>query len=192
MPSNKKGISVQVDAAIHAELKAYIESHGMTMGEFVALALQDELHPKFNQKEGQNMEKMRTLAFQVPESLFQKIKAYLQRNEMSQKEFVIGLIKAELEREEQTLANRIEEALSGPVSGVEAGAAETAQETAETADLGPVEDAFSENAEDEELDEEGESDYEDEEETEDEGLEESDGLDEDPSESEEQSFSMGM
>ena len=31
------------------------------------------------------MEKMRTLAFQVPESLFQRIKDYLHRNNMTQK-----------------------------------------------------------------------------------------------------------
>ena len=45
------------------------------------------------------MEKMRTMAFQVPEELFQKIKDYLHRNGMSQKEFVIGLIEREIERD---------------------------------------------------------------------------------------------
>lgn len=45
------------------------------------------------------MGNMRTLAFQVPEDLFQKIKDYLQRNNMSQKEFVIGLIENEIERD---------------------------------------------------------------------------------------------
>ena len=46
------------------------------------------------------MERMRTLAFQVPDSLFQRVKAYLERNHMSQKQFVIGLIEAELEQDE--------------------------------------------------------------------------------------------
>ena len=46
------------------------------------------------------MERMRTLAFQVPESLFQRVKAYLERNHMSQKQFVIGLIETELEQDE--------------------------------------------------------------------------------------------
>ena len=45
------------------------------------------------------MGNMRTLAFQVPEELFQKIKDYLQRNNMIQKEFVIGLIENEIERD---------------------------------------------------------------------------------------------
>ena len=95
----KKGITVRIDADLHAEVSRYLKDRGMTMAEFVTLALDDELHPKMNQKEGQNMEKMRTMAFQVPEELFQKIKDYLHRNGMSQKEFVIGLIEREIERD---------------------------------------------------------------------------------------------
>lgn len=98
MPTEeKKGITVKVDAGLHAEVKQYIESHGMTMAEFVSLALQDELHPKFKTKE--DMGNMRTLAFQVPDDLFRQIKEYLQRNNMTQKEFIIGLIETELERD---------------------------------------------------------------------------------------------
>lgn len=100
MPTEaKKGITVKVNAALHAEVKQYLEEHGMTMAEFVTLALTDELHLKFNMKEEKNMGNMRTLAFQVPEDLFQRIKDYLQRNNMTQKEFVIGLIETELERD---------------------------------------------------------------------------------------------
>lgn len=98
MPTEeKKGITVKVDAGLHAEVKEYIESHGMTMAEFVSLALQDELHPKFKTKD--DMGNMRTLAFQVPDDLFRRIKDYLQRNNMTQKEFIIGLIETELERD---------------------------------------------------------------------------------------------
>lgn len=71
----------------------------MTMGDFVALALQNELHPKNNIREDKNMGNMRTMAFQVTEDLFQKIKDYLQRNNMTQKQFVIGLIENEIERD---------------------------------------------------------------------------------------------
>lgn len=90
----KKGITVKIDADLHAQVRQYVEQHSMTMAEFITLALDDELHPKSNQKEGQNMGNMRTLAFQVPENLFQRIKEYLQ------KEFVIGLIEDELDREQ--------------------------------------------------------------------------------------------
>lgn len=100
MPTNeKKGITVKIDAELYAEVRQYLEQHGMTMADFVTMALQDELHPKFEQKEEQSMEKMRTLAFQVPEDLFQKIKDYLHRNNMTQRQFVIGLIESEIKRD---------------------------------------------------------------------------------------------
>ena len=100
MPNEeKKGITVKIDADLHAEVKQYLEEHGMTMAEFVTQALDNELHPKYQMKEGKSMENMRTVAFQVPEDLFQKIKDYLQRNHMTQKQFILGLIEDELERD---------------------------------------------------------------------------------------------
>lgn len=109
MPDNeKKGITVKIDAGLHAEVRQYLESHGMTMAEFVTQALQDELHPKINMREENTMGNMRTLAFQVPEELFQQIKDYLQRNNMTQKEFVIGLIKTEIDRDLTQRAEAVE------------------------------------------------------------------------------------
>ena len=96
----KKGITVKVDAGLHAEVSAYIREHGMTMSEFVARALDNELHPKITEKEGNNMANTRTVAFQVPEEMFQRIKDYLQRNNMTQKQFLLGLIERELDREQ--------------------------------------------------------------------------------------------
>ena len=90
---------MKIDAGLHAEVRQYLEEHGMTMAEFVTLALDDELHPKIQMKEGKSMENMRTIAVQAPEDLFQRIKEYLQRNNMTQKEFMIGLIEDELERD---------------------------------------------------------------------------------------------
>ena len=106
-----KGITVKIPADLHAEVKAYLEAHGMTMGEFIAQAVDNELHPKIQMtQEDKNMERMRTLAFQVPDSLFQRVKAYLERNHLTQKQFVIGLIEAELEQDEaQYQASRPEE-----------------------------------------------------------------------------------
>lgn len=110
MPTGEmKGITVKIDAELHAEIKAYLESHEMTMGEFIALAAQDELHPKILEKESKSMENVRTLAFQVPEDLFQRIKDYLRRNNMTQKQFVVGLIEDELYRDEVLLQSESEE-----------------------------------------------------------------------------------
>lgn len=100
LPTNeKKGITVKINAGLHAEVRQYLESHGMTMAEFVTQALQDELHPKITMQEEKNMGNMRTIAFQVPEELFQRIKDYLQNNNMTQKKFMLGLIENELNRD---------------------------------------------------------------------------------------------
>ena len=130
--SAKKGITVKVDAQLHAQVSQYLKEHNMTMSEFVSLALDNELHPK-NEMEDRKMEKMRTLAFQVPEDLFLRIKDYLQRNNMSQKDFVIGLIETELDRD---LAQREGElaAQCAPAEQVE-----EPDGPEETADVSPVE-----------------------------------------------------
>ena len=106
MPNEKKGITVKVDAELHAQVRAYIEAHGMTMAEFVEQALDNELHPKI--QEGQGMNNTRPMAFQVPEEFFQQIKDYLNRHHLTQRDFVIGLIKAELDRDQQEMAEETE------------------------------------------------------------------------------------
>lgn len=111
MPTGEmKGITVRIDAELHAEIKAYLEAHDMKMPEFITLAAMNELHPKILEKERKGMENQKTLAFQVPEDFFYRIKDYLRRNNMTQKKFVIGLIEDELERDEALLQNDSEEA----------------------------------------------------------------------------------
>lgn len=107
--AEKKGITVKIDADLHAQIRQYIEANGMTMTEFVSKALDDELHPKMNIKEEKYMGNMRTMAFQVPEDLFNQIKDYLERHNMTQKQFVLGLIQDELDRdyeEQQAMAEK--------------------------------------------------------------------------------------
>ncbi len=167
----KKGITVKVDAGLHAEVRAYIESHGMTMSEFVTLALTDELHPKFYEKEEQNMGNMRTVAFQVPENVFQRIKDYLQRNNMTQKEFLLGLIEQELTRE-QTKRERL--------SANREDFRRENEEVSDEEETAPVSD-FETPCEDD-------AEFADEQN----GTEFSDDEDEDESETETMGFSMGM
>ena len=96
-----KGVTVKIPADLHAEVKTYLESHDMTMAEFIAQAADHEVHPIIPIKEKKSMEeRKRTLAFQVPESLFRRVKDYLKQNNMKQNRFVIGLIEAELEQDE--------------------------------------------------------------------------------------------
>ena len=53
--NEKKGITVKIDAELHAQVREYLEKHEMTMAEFVTLALQDELNPKHDIKAVKNM-----------------------------------------------------------------------------------------------------------------------------------------
>ena len=108
MPDNeKKGITVKVDAQLHAQVREYIEAHGMTMSEFVAKALDSELHPS-QTRGGVNMAN-RTIAFQVSEETFDRLKDYLSRHPgLTQKAFVLGLIEAELDRDMQQ-TNEVEQ-----------------------------------------------------------------------------------
>ena len=202
MSSNeKKGITVKIDADLHAEVRKFIEDHEMTMAEFITLALQDELHPKQNMTEGKTMGNMRTLAFQVPEELFQQIKDYLQRNNMTQKEFVIGLIESEIERD---LAQRQTESEMQTDTEEMAEEETDTQERAAVSDCESVSDEVGEEHEEEESEDfsedfEGESE-EDKDLNESEDFEEGEGQDEDEDieeneeqdESEDMGMSMGM
>ena len=164
--TEKKGITVKIDADLHAQVKQYIEENGITMAEFVSKALDDELHPKTTIKEEKYMGNMRTMAFQVPEDLFLQIKDYLDRHHMTQKQFVLGLIQDELDRdyeEQQAMAEK--------------------QQSEDEPDEDEDEDL--DETEDEDLSEE---DEESEDEDEDEDIDES----EDPEESEDEGMSMDM
>ena len=186
--NEKKGVTVKIDAELHAEVKRYIEEHEMTMGDFVALALQNELHPKLNM-EDKNMCNMRTLAFQVPEELFQKIKDYLQRNNMTQKQFVIGLIENEIERD---LSQRTD---MGEASTDSERVTEEHTERQETAAVSDCESASEEVGEQPEEQESPDfSDDFDDESEEYESPDEDEDMDEgeDQDESEEMGMSMGM
>ena len=95
--AEKRGITVKVEDELHRQVKEYIETHGMTMSDFVSQALEEMLHPK--QQMGGTMENNRTIAFQVSEELYRRIKDYLTANHLTQKEFMIGLIEEALDQE---------------------------------------------------------------------------------------------
>ena len=198
----KKGLTVQLPLDLHAEVKQYVETNNMTMAEFVVLALNDELHPKYQEKEENTMANMRTLAVQIPEELFQKIKEYLRRNNMTQKEFIIGLIESEIERdltarEAQDEASQIDEAEEEENFGDEDAVYDEIEDTEEE----PKDEYFDE--EEEETENETEDEYLGEDEEADEtdedaefGKDDTDELDEDfeydEDEEEIEGMSMGM
>ena len=179
--NEKKGITVKIDAELHAQVREYLEKHEMTMAEFVTLALQDELHPKHNINEEKNMGNMRTLAFQVPEELFRQIKDYLQRNNITQKDFVIGLIETEIERD-LTQRQAVSEA---PTDSEEMAEEQTeAQETAAVSDCESVS---------EEVEEQGDTEFSGDFESENREYESIDEeLEKEQDESEDMGMTMGM
>lgn len=139
--AEKKGITIKIDTDLHAQVRQYIEANEMTMAEFVSKALDDQLQPKTTIKEEKYMGNMRTMAFQVPENLFQQIKDYLDRHQMTQKQFVIGLIQDELDRdyEEQQAVTQKQQSKDEP---------DEAEDESEGKDLSEEEDEDLDEAED--------------------------------------------
>ena len=96
-----RGVTVKIPADLHAEMKDYIAAHQLTIEQFINMAVENELHPKFQMKEEKPMGKDRTLAFQVSEEYYQRVKAYLKRhNGMKQNRFLYETILSALEQDE--------------------------------------------------------------------------------------------
>ncbi len=140
MANEKKGITVKVDADLHAEISRYIQENGMTMTEFVIRALDDELHPKIQNREDTSMEKTRTIAFQVPEEMYQRIKDYLQRSGMTQKQFFMELIEDALEQEQNERVMQGDEGSDDPDYDDEYDQEETDVDDVSEVDPVPLED----------------------------------------------------
>ena len=192
MAEEKKGITVKIDADLHAEIREFIEANGMTMADFVSKALYNELHPKIQPQEVKNMGPTRTMAFQMPEDMFQRLKDYLHRHGITQKEFVLGLVDAEIRRDEELInaqnAAKLDEAAEDEEPDYEESEGESEELNDEESE---DEDEELDNEESEDEDEELD-DEESEDESEELGNEESEGEDEDLSEEQDEDFSMAM
>ena len=198
MAEEKKGITVKIDAALHAEIRQFIEQNGMTMADFVSQALYNELHPKIQPQEVKNMGPTRTMAFQMPEDMFQRLKDYLHRHGITQKEFVLGLVEAEIKRDEELINAQNAAKLDETAENISDEKAEIIGEELEDIEE-PDEDETEDEDFDEDMDDIEEPDEDedlDDEETEDEDEElddeESEGEDEELSEEQDEDFSMAM
>ena len=109
----KKGITTKVDVELHAKAKQYMAEHGdMNMETFITQAINGLVNAKEQAQVEQKPEKQRTIAFQVPETFYQEVKDYLERNGLRQNRFMYNLIKQELDRETlelETLAKKQDE-----------------------------------------------------------------------------------
>ena len=127
---------------------------GLTTNEYVTQVLTEYYAWKEN---GGNImarkdENTRTLAFQIPEELFQRIKEHLERESkrrgtrLTQRDFVVGLIEAALDEAEREAA-RTEETAAAQSDGADArpepGADSSDGEPEADADAGDAEEADS-------------------------------------------------
>ena len=94
-----KNLCAQIPIALHERVSEERERLGETTSEYIANLIQDYYNMMENQKGGIHMtEKSRTMAFQVPEELFQRIKRHLEREtlrtgkKLTQRDFVLNLI----------------------------------------------------------------------------------------------------
>ena len=194
MAEEKKGITVKIDAALHAEIRQFIEQNGMTMADFVSQALYNELHPKIQPQEVKNMGPTRTMAFQMPEDMFQRLKDYLHRHGITQKEFVLGLVEAEIRRDEELINAQNAAKLDEKAENISDEKAEIIGEELEDIEEPDEDEDFDEDMDDIEEPDNDEDLDDEESEDEDEELdsEESEGEEEDLSEEQDEDFSMAM
>ena len=96
-------LTVSIPDDLHQKIREELEKQGITTSQFIEQAVTNF----FENPKGDNNMATRTLAFQVSEELFQRVKAYLARYEevhhrkLSQKELVISLIEAELDEADE-------------------------------------------------------------------------------------------
>ena len=103
--ADKKNLCAMIPADLHARVRQEQEQSGQTLSEFVEQLITDY----YKMKEGTKMTgDMRTMAIQLPEELFERLKAYLKKNNLKQKQFIIGLIEDELEQDEEDTAAQAE------------------------------------------------------------------------------------
>ena len=100
-----KGVTCKIPLDLHNQISEEIRETESTMSKFIEMVINEHYTKGAN-----GMSKMRTMAFQVSEEFFQRIKDYLLQYEqtygkrLSQKEFVIGLIEQALAEAEASLA----------------------------------------------------------------------------------------
>ena len=98
----RKNLCAQIPLSLHAQVTEAKEQLGQTTSEYITSLLTEYYEMK---KDGGNKTmaaNTRTMAFQISEDLFQRIKAHLDREtarlgrKVTQREFVLGLIEGAL------------------------------------------------------------------------------------------------
>ena len=101
-----KNICGKIPVELHERLKLEVEELGISIPKYLEMVIEEHMTRK---GEKTNMADLRTVAVQVTEDLFSRLKAVLAKNGMKQKDFLIGLIEEALEKEEAKWKSETEE-----------------------------------------------------------------------------------
>lgn len=102
-----KNICGKIPVELHEKVKLEVEELGISIPKYLEMVIEEHMTRK---GEKANMADLRTVAVQVTEDLFSRLKAVLAKNGMKQKDFLIGLIEEALEKEEARWKAESEEA----------------------------------------------------------------------------------
>ena len=136
-----KNICGKIPVDLHEKMKLEIEELGISIPKYLEMVIEEHMTRK---GEKTNMADLRTVAVQVTEDLFSRLKAVLARNGMKQKDFLIGLIEEAIEKEEAKWKAESEE-----VEETEGEPAESEMEDPETAESEPDEESAEPEADEE-------------------------------------------
>lgn len=103
MTEKTKNLCAQIPESLHAKVCQEKEKSGKALSQYMT----DLLNEYYNGRSGNMNSGTKTLAFQISEELFQRLKDYLTAEQertgrkISQKEFVVGLIEQALNDAEE-------------------------------------------------------------------------------------------
>ena len=99
----KKNLCAMIPESLHSRVRQEQETLGKTLSELIEQILIEHYEG------GRNMGPTKTLAVQISEDLFNRLKEYLHRHKLKQKTFIVELIENALDEEVNTEAANTEE-----------------------------------------------------------------------------------
>ena len=115
-----KNLCAQISLDLHQKISDAKEAAGLTTAQYITNLLLEYYEMKEHGGKTTMANNSRTMAFQIPEDLFQRIKAHLEREtqrtgqKLTQREFVLGLIEEAMEAAERQAEEISVESENGP------------------------------------------------------------------------------
>ena len=99
MADNVKNLCAPIPASLHARVREQQEASGQTLSQYMTWLI-----TKFYEQEDKTTMKgnQRTVAFQIPEELFERVKAYLKQQGVKQNAFFLNCIQQALDQAEES------------------------------------------------------------------------------------------